>query len=273
MRKRIATALFGLAAGWASLAGAIELPQESRVPGGIAVIPLGEASETPHVSYQGKPVMVVERDGWHAVVGIPLGAEPGEQQIEVNGRPLSFTLQPKDYEEQRLTVKREYVAPSAEQLARYRREAARSRAALATFTPELPQSLRLALPVEGPMSSPFGLRRFFNDEPRNPHSGLDLAAPTGTPIKAPARGRVLDTGEFFFNGNTVFLDHGGGLVSMYCHLERIDVAAGAIVEAGQPIGTVGATGRVTGPHLHWGVSLNGTMVDPNLFLEDAAQPR
>ncbi|WP_019683202.1 M23 family metallopeptidase, partial [Pseudomonas aeruginosa] len=134
-----------------------------------------------------------------------------------------------------------------------------------------PSNLMLDKPVDGPLSSPFGLRRFFNGEERNPHSGLDFAVPAGTPIKAPAAGKVILIGDYFFNGKTVFVDHGQGFISMFCHLSKIDVKLGQQVPRGGVLGKVGATGRATGPHMHWNVSLNDARVDPAIFI-GAFQP-
>ncbi len=134
-------------------------------------------------------------------------------------------------------------------------------------------TLDLALPVNGPFSSPFGLRRFFNEQPRRPHSGLDIAAAEGTPIQAAASGQIVNTGDYFFNGNTVFIDHGQGMITMYCHMNSIAVKEEQKVNQGEVIGAVGMTGRVTGAHLHWSVIMNKTMVDPELFLIATEQPQ
>ena len=140
-----------------------------------------------------------------------------------------------------------------------------------SFSPNLPSNLVLDKPVNGPLSSKFGVRRFFNGEERNPHSGLDFAVPAGTPIKTPANGKVILVGNYFFNGNTVFVDHGQGFISMFCHMSKIDVKVGQQLARGTVVGKVGATGRATGPHMHWNVSLNDARVDPAIFI-GAFQP-
>lgn len=239
------------------------------VPGGVAVVPLGEGAEAPTARYQGKPLLVIREDGqrWIAIVGIPLKTAPGTQRIEVDGQPRPFEVRPRTYREQHITLKNErQVNPNPEDLARIERELAEQNRAYQTFSPRQPSNLLFDKPVAGPMSSPFGLRRFFNGQERNPHSGLDFAASRGTPIKAPAAGRVLLVGDYFFNGRTVFLDHGQGLISMFCHLSEVEVRPGEEVARGGVVGRVGATGRATGPHLHWNVSLNDTRVDPSIFI-------
>ena len=253
-------------------ANAVELPRARSVPGGVALVELGPALVAPQASVDGVPVLVSGRPGgWTAVVGIPLEAAPGEQVLEVrrDGEAVArvpFAVAPVRYAEQRLKVAPGKVDLSPQDLARHEREREHSATVTATWSATAPETLRMQPPVPGRRSGSFGLRRVFNDQPRKPHSGMDIAAPTGTPVVAAAAGRVIDTGDYFFNGNTVWLDHGNGLLTMYCHLSRIDVKPGDVVATGERIGAVGATGRVTGPHLHWSVMLNRTMVDPALFL-------
>jgi murein DD-endopeptidase MepM/ murein hydrolase activator NlpD len=251
---------------------ALELPPSSAVPGGIVVLDLDATSETaPRVVYRDNPVMVVRHgEQWRALVGIPLSVEPGRQVVRVGEadppKYQAFTVEPKQYATQKLKVAPAQVDLSKKDQERVARERPRIDAALTTFSATLPATLRLQPPVDGPRSSSFGLRRVFNEQPRSPHSGMDIAAPEGATVRAPASGRVVDTGNYFFNGNSVFIDHGQGLVTMYCHLSAIDVQSGQSVNTGDPIGKVGSTGRATGPHLHFGVSLNHAFVDPALFL-------
>ena len=248
------------------------LPSARPAPGGVALLPLGPAAERPDVRLGDLPVLVIGTPaGWTAVLGLALDAKPGQAQVQVSvagqhPAPLGFVIQPYRYAEQRLSVPPGQVDLSPENLARHQRERAHQAGVIATFSPAVPAGLRMQAPVPGPRSGSFGLRRVFNGQPRAPHSGMDIAAPTGTPVASPLAGRVIDTGDYFFNGNTVWVDHGAGLLSMFCHLSAVGVRVGDSLAAGQALGLVGATGRVTGPHLHWSVSLNRVMVDPALFL-------
>jgi murein DD-endopeptidase MepM/ murein hydrolase activator NlpD len=245
------------------------------VPGGVAVVDLGVAAQAPKATFQGKPVLVVkDQDArWLAVVGIPLSVKPGAlQQVNSGGRNLPFTVGSKKYPEQHITLKNQrQVNPNPDDLKRIEQELDVQVRAYRSFSPVTPSNLLLDKPVDGPLSSKFGVRRFFNGEERNPHAGLDFAVPAGTPIKSPAAGKVILIGNYFFNGNTVFVDHGQGFISMFCHMSKIDVKVGDAVPRGGVVGRVGSTGRATGPHMHWNVSLNDARVDPAIFI-NAFQP-
>ena len=258
-------AVLAAAAACAATAPATDLPHSASVPGGVRIIALNGAHPA---TFQAHRVLVIRRDGkWLAVVGIPLDAAVGTGTLEVQDEAAhTFAIGPKTYTVQRLTVAPSQVDLSAQDASRAAQERARIHAAVATFSAAAPASLALRQPIPGVRSSSFGLRRVFNGEARNPHTGMDIAAPTGTPILAAADGTVVDTGDYFFNGNTVIIDHGQGLLTVYCHLSAIGVRIGAAVQRGQAIGKVGMTGRVTGPHLHFAVVLNQQFVDPALFL-------
>jgi murein DD-endopeptidase MepM/ murein hydrolase activator NlpD len=272
--NRIRSPLFGLLLGllfplWAA---AQELPRALAVPGGIAIVKLGAAAQKPEAHYQGERVLVSRYQGeWLALVGLDLSSKPGRHTLQTRSGGKTtrhhFEVRDKKYEEQHITLQnKRMVDPYAQDLERIRADQARSRTAFASWDTTRDAELGFVTPVAGRLSGTFGKRRFFNGQPRNPHSGLDIAAPTGAPILAPAAGRVIETGDYFFNGNTVFIDHGEGLITMFCHMDRIDVKVGELLQRGDPVGTVGMTGRVTGPHLHWTISLNNNRVDPALFL-------
>ncbi|HEX7221038.1 MAG TPA: peptidoglycan DD-metalloendopeptidase family protein [Burkholderiales bacterium] len=242
-------------------------------PGGVARISLGRAEQPPHVRIGDDRVLVTrEGEEWIALIGVGLAVKPGAkirvQAEHADGRRERFEIEvlPKKYLTQHLTVPPGQVDLSDQDLARYKRERAHLDGVLRTFSEAPPASLSLVAPVEGPRSSSFGLERYFNGKLRNRHNGMDIAAPAGAPVVAAARGKVIDTGDYFFSGNMIILDHGQGMLSLYAHLQSIEVQTGDAVDAGRQIGKVGATGRATGPHLHFSVYLNFVAVDPALLL-------
>ena len=254
---------------------ALALPLASNVPGGIARVPLGtllDYPDKPKAWLDGQSVWVAADDGhWVAVVGVPLDTPTGTKTLRVatnrGERSVSFPVVEKRYAEQHVRLKdssKITLSPDDEKRALAEIERIQS---LKKHWREIDDTdSNFIRPADGRLSSRFGLRRIFNGAPRAPHSGLDFAAPRGAPVITAASGRVLAIDDYFFNGKTVFVDHGNGLLSMYCHLDRMDVQPGDTLRKGQRLGLVGATGRASGPHLHWSVVLNGTMVDPELFL-------
>lgn len=257
-----------------------EIPSDA--PGRVARVRLGKVDPAPLAYLEGRRLMVRrERGQWVALAGIPLSAKPGTKlSVEVdygNGKREMRTVgvMHKKYLTQQISVSAEQADLPPEQLAKYEQEREHLRRVLKTFTEPGPSSLSMLQPVSGRPSGTFGLRRVINGVERNPHNGMDIAAPTGTPIVAARAGRVLDAGEYLFLGRTLILDHGHGMLSLYAHLNAIHAAAGDAVKAGATIGEVGTSGRVTGPHLHFSVYLNAVAVDPAIFLrapERAARP-
>jgi murein DD-endopeptidase MepM/ murein hydrolase activator NlpD len=209
---------------------------------------------------------------WLTVIGVDLDAAAGEHALVVerdfgvDGRrstAAQVEVTAKQFPTTELTVEPGYVDLSPENQERAAREARETAAIYATITPERYWTEPFAVPIPGTTSgNNFGHRRVFNGEGRDPHSGADLRATTGTPIHAANRGRVVLAKDLFFSGNAVFIDHGLGVYSVYLHLSEIRVVPGEMVEKGTLLGLAGATGRVTGPHLHWGVRVQNARVDP-----------
>ena len=259
---------------------ALALPESSAVPGGVLVLLLGASEQAPNVRFHNSRVLTYRDNGvWYGIIGLSLNLKPGPYHVRIiwpDGKQDKrfFTIHDKKYPEQHITLKnKRMVNPNPDDLKRIRLDQTAIRKALRHWSEPEQLTVNFVLPVTGRFSSAFGLRRFFNEQARKPHSGMDIATPEGSPVHAPAAGTVIETGDYYFNGNTIFIDHGQGLITMYCHLHDILVKPGQKVSLGDVIGKVGMTGRVTGPHLHWSVSLNDTMVDPALFLPAQQRPK
>ena len=248
------------------------LPTQAAIPGGVVIVPLSvDTMVKPKVMYRDRQVAVVQYERkWVAIVGVSLSAKIGAQTLSIlqNGKTSKtlFYIEGKAYPTQHITIKdKRKVNPNKLDMTRIKSESEDINAALSHWTDKSVLPLPFLWPIEGRVSGLYGRRRVFNGQPRRPHSGMDIAAPTGTQVHAPAEGTIREVGNYFFNGKTIFIDHGQGLVTIFCHLDRTDVVSGQTVRQGEVIGTVGMSGRVTGPHLHLGVSLNDTRVEPRLF--------
>lgn len=251
------------------------LPKSLNVPGGVAIVALGGVLNNANkpLAWFGDQAVLVTSDHkkWYAVVGLPLDIKPGSYELLVkvgdSKKPKKFVVKTKKYPAQHITLTdTSKVELSPENEDRATREIATIKELKRHWRDAQDTDLDFIIPAQGRLSGNFGLRRIFNGEPRSPHAGLDVAVKSGTPIKSSAQGVVLAVDDYFFNGKTIFVDHGNGLITMYCHLNQFDVQIGDTVRKGQLLGLSGQTGRATGPHLHWSVVLNGAMVDPALFI-------
>lgn len=248
------------------------LPENHAVNGGLTIIPI-DIKQKPEAYFNDKRIIVTpspNENQWLLIVGIPLDSHQEIQRLTIK-KPLKatvpFHVSEKFYKTQYLTISnKRKVDPFAKDRKRIDQENEKMAKLFATWTDGNPFKEKYIAPVHGPISSLFGLRRVYNKKPRAPHSGLDIAAPAGTPVKVTSQGKVVDADNYFFTGNTVIVDHGQGVFSLYAHLSEINVKKGEKIKQGDIIGKVGQTGRVTGPHLHWSMVMNETLVDPLLFV-------
>jgi murein DD-endopeptidase MepM/ murein hydrolase activator NlpD len=239
--------------------------------GGAFLLPIAskDAKTTPKVRFLNKTVPVFRVPGgseFGALIGVDLDAKPSRYDLVIDGASPPDTrvveVVPGGFGVQELTLPDDQVFLDKPTLKRVEREKEEMLGAMAPVTGKKLWEGEFIYPVNGKSSGRFGFRRIINGEPRSPHSGEDFSVPEGTPVKATNSGKVVLVGNYFFTGNSIFVDHGLGCYSMYFHLSRIDVKKGQAVKKGAVIGKVGATGRATGPHLHWGIRLNGARVNP-----------
>lgn len=243
------------------------------VQGGLVI---GQAPPGSRVRVDGETVMTGE-DGRFLLAFERDRTEPRRVRVTLpDGSHLERALKPesRSFEVQRIDgLPEEQVTPPEEVLERIRDEARQARSARQRRDRRNDWADGFSWPLTGPITGVYGSQRILNGEPRNPHWGIDIAAPTGTPVKAPAPGVVtLAHPDMYFSGATLFIDHGHGLVSAFLHLDAIDVDEGDRVERGEPIGKVGATGRATGPHLDWRINLGEVRIDPALLLDFSENP-
>jgi len=267
-------------------AGATELigPREPVAQGEVVQIILAGPKNGSQVEglWQGQPLefFEVEEREYRSLLGIDFRLIPGTYPLEVHistpkNRPstyrTSIEVEKKEFGEQSLTLPRDMVTLDPQTLTRVRKESAEFKKLWSIHTPKRYWHGNFVRPLGGQLSTPFGLGRILNGEPRSPHSGVDLRADLGEPVRAANHGRIVLVGDFFFHGKAVVIDHGWGLYTMYFHLSKTNVSEGDLVGKNYVIGLAGSTGRATGPHLHWGVRLGGARVDPFALMRVTAE--
>jgi hypothetical protein len=290
IRVRVVIALFVLI-GFFSAGSAFQEKEDGSLPGDVLriehrdLVP-GEVIKvsikkrplikSAHLKFLNEKYICAEKeDLFICLIGLDLAVKTGTHLLEVyiyrqdgsiEKKEMDIHIKPKQFPVKKLWVKEDYVTPPKDLLERISREAELTRAIYNIYSPEWFIHGDFILPVQGKIFPNFGERRVFNNKPRSQHSGVDIAALTGTPVKASNSGRVVLASQLYFAGKTVIIDHGLGVFSLYCHFSEIMVSSGQDVGKGEIIGKIGATGRVTGPHLHWSIRIKGSRVDPNALL-------
>lgn len=244
--------------------------------GEVSLVTLKQATGEPQMIWLGKRIPMVynkKNELWAGFIGADLTTDPGRYKLQVsyanNAEPdfIPITVRSKDHGIRRITVPKEMVELDHDTLQRVLREISTVKQIFMTSSEDPLWQGRWTRPIPGTIVSPFGCKNIVNDMERSPHSGVDLKAAAGTPTKATNRGLVALVAEHFFSGKSIVIDHGGGIFSMYFHLSNISVRVGELVEKGDPIGLSGCSGRVTGPHLHFGIRLNGRRINPLTLIE------
>jgi murein DD-endopeptidase MepM/ murein hydrolase activator NlpD len=269
-----ATAFLSMAANGLAAPSTIDTAYRSLTPGELVVVTIkvDGAPSSVHVNAFRRviPAFKTEEGLWQALVGIDLDQRPGSYLVAVEAQvgptvlrqSRALVVAPRKFPTRTLRVNPAFVNPTPAELTRIRADQAFLADVYARPSSTRLWSAPFIRPVPGEANSSFGTRSVFNGEARSPHGGTDFLSPAGTPIKSPNAGRVVCARDLYFTGNTVIIDHGLGMYSMLAHLSRIDVKEGDTVTSSHVVGLVGATGRVTGPHLHWALSVNGARVDP-----------
>ena len=259
-----------------------ELNSHSFHPGDVVQVVLRDDSEFVKfvlLRFQDRKFAMVKKRDSHkfiAFIGLDLDLKPGNYSVSVtflsiDGRQQSkkepIIVLPKEFPVRKLWVNEKYVTPPEDSLERIKRESELLSAVYGMYTPMWLGEGNFIIPSEGEMAPNFGERRIFNNQPRSPHSGIDISSPLGADVKASNSGSVVVANDLYYAGKTVVIDHGLGVFSQYCHFSKIKVRIGDQVSKGDVIGEIGATGRVTGPHLHWAFKVSGSRVNPKSFLQ------